>query len=341
MRDGMVEMKSLLFEMMLNVVMMMIAGKRFFGDLVADVEEAWRFKGIVKDTFEVMESANVTDYLPWWKWVGGTELEKKMVALRAKRDAFMQDLLDDYKRQPIKENIEEKTNLIQVLVKLQEADPECYKDHVIKGLMLELLSAGSDATSGTMEWMLSLLLNNPQQLKKAQAEIDNYVGEDRLICESDISNLSYLRCIINETMRMYPPGPLLFHESSKDCKVGGYHIPGGTMIVMNLWAIHNDPNNWEDPKKFKPERFKEVEGSRDGYKLIPFGSGRRGCPGENFAMLMVGLVVGTLIQCFEWERIDEKMIDMTEGKGLTMPRANPLVAKCRPRGKMAKFLSQM
>ncbi|KAM0035834.1 putative cytochrome P450 [Helianthus debilis subsp. tardiflorus] len=84
-----------------------------------------------------------------------------------------------------------------------------------------------------MEWVLSLLLNNPQSLKKAQAEIDNYVGEDRLINESDISNLPYLRCIINETMRMYPPGPILFHESSKDCTVGGYHIPGGTMIVMN------------------------------------------------------------------------------------------------------------
>ncbi|MFS7890410.1 putative cytochrome P450 [Helianthus anomalus] len=338
MRDGMVEMKSMLFELMLNIVMMMVAGKRYYGDSVVDVEEARRFKGIVKESFEVMEWTNVTDYLPWWKWVGGRELEKRMVALWAKRDGFMQGLLDEHKRQRIMEN-EEMNNLTQVLLKLQEAEPENYKDEVVKGLMLELLSAGTDATSGTMEWVLSLLLNNPQSLKKAQAEIDNYVGEDRLINESDISNLPYLQCIINETTRMYPPGPILFHESSKDCTVGGYHIPGGTMIVMNLWAIQNDPNNWEDPKKFNPDRFKGVDGSRDGYKLMPFGSGRRGCPGENFAMLMVGLVMGTLIQCFEWERTGEEMIHMTEGKGLTMPRAKPLVAKCRPRGKMAKFLS--
>ncbi|GKC48314.1 isoflavone 3'-hydroxylase-like protein, partial [Tanacetum coccineum] len=91
-----------------------------------------------------------------------------------------------------------------------------------------LLSAGTDTSSGTMEWMLSLLLNNPKILKKAHAEIDTYVGGDRLISDSDIPNLPFLQCIINETMRMYPPGPLIFHESAKDCMVGGYEIPSGT-----------------------------------------------------------------------------------------------------------------
>ncbi|KAI7755999.1 hypothetical protein M8C21_027551 [Ambrosia artemisiifolia] len=352
--DGVVEMKSMFFELMLNVMMMMIAGKRYYGDSVEEVEEAGRFKEIVMDTFVLMETTNVSDYLPWWKWVGGRELEKKMVALRGKRDGFMQGLLDDHKRKlkvaadggHVEAGMEEKeekkkNNLIEVLLVLQEKEPEYYKDEVIKGLMQVLLSAGTDTSSGTMEWMLSLLLNNPEALKKAQAEIDNYVGEDRLIDESDISKLPYLRCIINETMRMYPPGPLVFHESSKDCKVGGYNIPSGTMLLMNLWAMQNDPNNWEDPNKFKPERFEGLDGSRDGYKLMPFGSGRRGCPAENLAMRMVGLTLGTLIQCFQWERTTEEMIDMTEGKGLTMPKATPLIAKCEPRGNMAKLLFQM
>ncbi|XP_076922173.1 cytochrome P450 81C13-like, partial [Bidens hawaiensis] len=153
-----------------------------------------------------------------------------------------------------------------------------------------LLSAGTDTSSGTMEWMLSLLLNNPQVLKQAQAEIEDCVGKDRLINESDISNLPYLRCIVNETMRLYPPGPLVFHESSKDCTVGGYNIPSGTMLLMNLWAMQND-KNWEDPKKFKPDRFRGLQGSRDGFKLMPFGSGRRSCPTENLAMRMVGLAL--------------------------------------------------
>ncbi|KAI7755998.1 hypothetical protein M8C21_027550 [Ambrosia artemisiifolia] len=351
--DGVVEMKSMFFELMLNVMMMMIAGKRYYGDSVEEVEEAGRFKEIVMDTFVLMETTNVSDYLPWWKWVGGRELEKKMVALRGKRDGFMQGLLDEHKRKlkvavdggcgesGMEEKEEKKKNLIEVLLVLQEKEPEYYKDEVIKGLMQVLLSAGTDTSSGTMEWMLSLLLNYPETLKKAQAEIDNYVGEDRLINESDISKLPYLRCIINETMRMYPPGPLVFHESSKDCKVGGYNIPSGTMLLMNLWAMQNDPNNWEDPNKFKPERFEGLDGSRDGYRLMPFGSGRRGCPAENLAMRMVGLTLGTLIQCFQWERTTEEMIDMTEGKGLTMPKAKPLIAKCEPRGNMAKLLFQM
>ncbi|KAL8233700.1 hypothetical protein R6Q59_019800 [Mikania micrantha] len=350
--DGVVEMKTMFFELMLNVMMMMIAGKRYYGDSGADVVEARRFKEIVMESFVLMESTNVSDYLPWWKWVGGRGLEKRMVELREKRDGFMQGLLDEHKRNmevaaegggpvAMKTEKEEKKNLIEVLLTLQETEPEYYKDEVIKGLMQVLLSAGTDTSSGTMEWMLSLLLNNPEELAKAQAEIDTHIGEDRLVNESDMPNLPYLRCIINETMRMYPPGPLVFHESSKDCTVGGYHVPRGTMLLMNLWAMQNDPKNWEDPKKFKPERFRGLEGSRDGYRLMPFGSGRRRCPAENLAMRMIGLAMGTLIQCFEWERTSDEMIDMTEGKGLTMPRVKPLVAKCRPRGKMAKLISQM
>ncbi|CAI9266634.1 unnamed protein product [Lactuca saligna] len=344
-RDGTVEMKSVFFELMLNVMMMMIAGKRYYGDSVADVEEGRRFKEIVKETFEVMETTNVSDYLPWWKWVGGRRLEKKMVALKEKRNGFMQGLLEELrtKMAVVAEGgrLEEKKSLIEVLLILQETEPENYKDEAIKGLMQVLLSAGTDTSSGAMEWMLSLLLNNPETLKKAQAEIDKCVGEDRLVNESDISNLPYLRCIMNETMRMYPPGPLVFHESATDCTVGGYHIPSGTMLLMNLWAMQNDPKNWENPKKFKPERFEGLEGSRDGYKLMPFGSGRRKCPAENLALRMVGLALGTLIQCFDWERTSNEMIDMTEGKGLTMPKAKPLVAKCQPREKMAKLLSQI
>ncbi|KAK1441466.1 hypothetical protein QVD17_07375 [Tagetes erecta] len=340
--DGVVEMKSMFFELMLNVMMMMIAGKRYYGDSGADVEEARRFKEIVMETFVLMETTNVSDYLPWWKWVGGRGLERKMVALGVKRSVFMQGLLEEHKRKMVViKKKEDKSNLMEVLLKLQQTEPEYYTNEVIKGLMQVLLSAGTDTSSGTMEWMLSLLLNNPEALKKAQAEIDNNVGEDRLVNESDIASLPYLRCIINETMRMYPPGPLVFHESSKDCKVGGYHIPGGTMLLMNLWAMQNDPKNWDDPKKFKPERFIGLEDSRDGYKLMPFGSGRRRCPAENLAMRMIGLTLGTLIQCFEWERTSEEMVDMTEGKGLTMPKAKPLVAKCQPRVMITKLMSQM
>lgn len=205
-----------------------------------------------------------------------------------------------------------------------------------------LLAAGTDTSMGTMEWGLSLMLNNPSTFKTAQEEIDRVVGNERLLDESDVANLPYLRCIVNETLRMYPAGPLLIpHESSEECVVGGYRVPRGTMLLVNLWAIQNDPKSWEDPRKFKPERFEGVEGTKVGYKWMPFGSGRRGCPGENLAMRMVGFALGSVIQCFEWERIGDEMVDMTEGSGLTMPKAQSLVANCRPRPGMFNVLSQI
>lgn len=207
-----------------------------------------------------------------------------------------------------------------------------------------MLAAGTDTSAGTMEWTLSLLLNNPESLVKAQAEIDYHIGQSRLIEESDIAKLPYLHGIINETLRMYPAAALLPpHESSDDCTVGGYHVPRGTLLLVNAWGIHNDPKIWVEPRKFKPERFQGLEGERklDGMMLLPFGAGRRGCPGEAFAMRIVGLTLGTLIQCFEWKRIGKEMVDMSEGTGLTIPKAHPLLAMCRPRSTMVNFLSQL
>lgn len=192
-----------------------------------------------------------------------------------------------------------------------------------------------------MEWTFSLLLNHPEVLKKAQTEIDNRVGHGRLLDETDLVHLPFLRNIINESMRMYPAVPLLVpHESSDDCKVGGFHVPRGTMLLVNMWSIQNDPKIWVDPRKFKPERFEGVEGARDGFRSMPFGSGRRGCPGEGLGLRMIGLTLGSLIQCFEWERPSKELIDMREGIGFTMPKAQQLIAKCHPRPIMLKLLSQ-
>lgn len=205
-----------------------------------------------------------------------------------------------------------------------------------------MLSAGTDTSSGTMEWALSLLLNNPDTLKKARNEIDIHIGESRLIEDSDLAELPYLNGIINETLRMYPAAPLIPpHESSDECTVGNFRVPRGTMLLVNVWAIQNDPKIWENPTKFKPERFINVEGESDGFKLMPFGFGRRKCPGEGLALRVVGLALGSLIQCFEWERVGEDKIDMSEGAGLTVSKAQPLVAKCRPRTNLVNLLSQL
>ncbi|XP_027090998.1 cytochrome P450 81Q32-like [Coffea arabica] len=332
----MVDMKSAFFELTLNIMMRMIAGKRYSGDGSGKIEEVTSFQEMVKESLKVSGSTNAADFVPLLRWIGQNKLESHLKTLQMKREKFLQDLIEKYRS--IASHRENKT-LIDVLLSLQETEPEYYTDQIIRGLVQIMLSAGSDTTSGTMEWALSVLLNNPEALKKAQEEIDVQIGQSRLITDSDLGQLPYLQAIINETFRMYPVSPFIsLHESSEECTVEGFGIPRGTLLLVNLWAINHDPEIWEEPTKFKPERFMNLEGQRERFEFMPFGLGRRGCPGENFARRVVGLALGSLIQCFEWERPGEELVDMSEGAGHTMPRAQPLLAKYRPRPEMVKLL---
>lgn len=188
---------------------------------------------------------------------------------------------------------------------------------------------------------MSLLLNHPIVLHKARAEVDEHIGHERLVQETDFPNLPYIQCIVNETLRLFPAGPLLVpHESSEDCTIGGFDVARGTMVLVNALAIHRDPTVWDDPLSFNPERFEKVE--KEGCRrFIPFGMGRRQCPGSGLANRVVGLALASLIQCFEWERIGEEPVELSEGKGLTMPKREPLVAMCKARQQMSHLLMDL
>jgi cytochrome P450 len=202
--------------------------------------------------------------------------------------------------------------------------------------------AGTDTTATTMEWAMSLILNHPAVLQKVKAEIDSQVGCERLINDLDLAKLPYLRCVITETLRLYPILPLLVpHFSSTNCTVGGFHIPQGTILLLNAWSIHRDPKLWEEPTKFMPERFEATNGEREGFKFIPFGIGRRACPGANMGTQVIALALGALIQCFDWERVGKEPIDMSPNLGFLMSKVKPLEAIRRPYPSMANILSQI
>ncbi|KAL1540364.1 cytochrome P450 81Q32-like [Salvia divinorum] len=280
-----VDMKTAFFELTMNVMMMMIAGKRYYGEEVEDEEEARRFREITTETMRLATS-HLGDFVPLARWLGVGGVEKGMVEVKEKEKSkvFMQELVEERKRNYGSDGSGREGSMktmIEMLVALQEEEPEYYTDDIIRTLMLVMLVAGTDTSAGTVEWALSLHLNNPHALRKAQAEIDARIGHDRLLDESDIADLPYLRCVINETLRMFPPGLLLIpHESSEECVVGGYRVPAETILLVNVWALHNDPKNWDEPREFRPERFEKLDGYRDGFRLIPFSAGRRGCPGE-------------------------------------------------------------
>ncbi|KAK9071786.1 hypothetical protein SSX86_008215 [Deinandra increscens subsp. villosa] len=338
-----VNAKVMLYELTLNVMTRMISGKRYFGVDDRELEEEGkRFRDILDEGFLLAGASNVGDYLPILSWLGIKGLEKRLIALQERMDVFFQGLIEQLRESKGDEVVNGKKTMIELLLSLQESEPEYYTDAMIRSFVVDLLAAGSETSAGTMEWAMSLLVNHPLVLKKAQDEIDRVIGNARLVDEPDIAKLPYLRCIINETLRLYPAGPLLVpRESSEDCVVGGYKIPGGTILIVNQWAIHHDPKVWDDPERFNPERFDGLEGNRDGFKFMPFGSGRRSCPGEGLAVRMLWMTLGSIIQCFDWERVSDDMVDMTESPGLSMPKAAPLMAKCKPRLEMTKLLSDL
>ncbi|KAL6637901.1 hypothetical protein ACP70R_025473 [Stipagrostis hirtigluma subsp. patula] len=336
-----IQLKRRLFELSLSVLMETIAQtKTSRTEANADTDmspEAKEFKQIVDEVLPYLGTANLWDYLPVLRWFDVFSVKNKILAAVSKRDAFLRRLIDAERRRLEDGDESEKKSMIAVLLTLQKAEPDVYTDTMITALCANLFGAGTETTSTTTEWAMSLLLNHPQALRKAQAEIDAAVGTSRLLTADDVPRLGYLQCVISETLRLYPAAPLLLpHESSADCKIGGYDVPRGTMLLVNAYAIHRDPAVWEAPGEFRPERFED--GKAEGRLLMPFGMGRRKCPGETLALRTIGMVLGTLLQCFDWDRVDGVEVDMTESGGLTIPRAIPLEAMCKPRAAMRDVL---
>ncbi|KAG8641977.1 hypothetical protein MANES_12G049532v8 [Manihot esculenta] len=199
-----------------------------------------------------------------------------------------------------------------------------------------LILAGSDTTSITMTWMLANLLNNRRELELAQEEIDQKIGRDRPVEESDVENLVYLIAIMKETLRLYPAGPLAVpREAMEDCTLSGYHIPKGTRLLTNLWKLHRDPSVWPNPEEFKPDRFltthAEVDVLGQNFELVPFGSGRRSCPGLNFAMQVILLGMARLLQGFNFTTPNNEPVDMTESLHMSLSLETPLEVMVSPR----------
>ncbi|GFQ04144.1 cytochrome p450 81d11 [Phtheirospermum japonicum] len=288
--------------------------------------------------FSVNLSLGMCDFFPVLRWIGYKGMEKSLMSLHKKRDEFSQNLIDEVKLK----NDDAKSSLIQTLLSLQESEPEFYTDDVIKSMILILFIAGTETTAVTIEWAMSLLLTHPDELHKLRQEIDDNIGHDHLLSDSDLTKLPYLRCVVNETLRLYPPVPLLLPRySSENCTVGGYNVPKGTILLVNAWAMLRNPKLWDEPNKFNPGRFMDMEMEREGYKFVPFGMGRRACPGSTMGMRTVSLALGTFVQCFEWEKVLGHEEMENKYKHLMLKKVNPLEAVCVPRHQAADILSQL
>jgi cytochrome P450 len=185
---------------------------------------------------------------------------------------------------------------------------------------------GTDTSSTILEWSMAELVKNPSIMKRAQEEVRKVVNKKSKIDVNDIKKMDYLKCILKETLRLHPPLPLSVpRETITSVKIGGYDIPAKTKVFVNTWAIQRDPKVWERPEEFIPERFEDSPMDYKGqdFEFIPFGGGRRGCPGMTFGVAAVENVVANLLCWFDWKLLGEDL-DMTEINALTASKKIPL-----------------
>ncbi|KAK9152890.1 hypothetical protein Sjap_000370 [Stephania japonica] len=338
-----IDLKLKFFQLTFNAMMSMSTGEPI-GDGFCHTEKNKWFLDLLKNRRMPTMVMIPGDYLPLLRYFDLFKIEKRVAAISRKRDAYFEEMVERFREECYMEK--KFKSVLDVYFSLQRAHPDQYNDQIIKGTLLTMFGAGIDTTAITLEWAMSLLLNHPEVLKKALYELENNIEPHRLIEDSDLSNLPCIQSIIKETLRLYPPGPLLIpHEVTSECKVEQYDVPSGTIVVANVWTIHRDPKVWSEPDKFMPERFmqsvQQGDQSKDGFKFIPFGTGRRGCPGEGMAMHTMTLALGSLLRCFEWEKIDDEPIDMSEENQFFLLKAKALEALCRPKSEMLNALRRV
>ncbi|XP_038883545.1 cytochrome P450 84A1-like [Benincasa hispida] len=310
------------------------------------------FIRILQEFSQLFGAFNITDFIPMLGWIDPQGLNNRLVKARRSLDKFIDSIIDDHT------NRKKTTSKLPNYVKDHEIDSDMVDELLafysedstasntsedlqnnfklnrdnIKAIIMDVMFGGTETVASAIEWAMSELMRSPEDLKKAQQELAQVVGLERRVEESDFENLTFFKCCLKETLRLHPPIPLLLHETAEDAVVAGYFIPAKSRVMVNAWAIGRDPASWDDAETFRPARFLE-QGVPDfkgnNFEFIPFGSGRRSCPGMQLGLYGLEMAVAHLLHCFNWELPDgmkPSEMDMTDSFGLTAPRATRLVA---------------
>ncbi|KAL4558426.1 hypothetical protein LXL04_036626 [Taraxacum kok-saghyz] len=272
---------------------------------------------------------SLTDLYPSSKVVAFLSgLRPKLEKIHERFDKMLDDIIQDHKAVG---KGDDHLLLFDVLLKLQEdgnLELPLTMDN-IKAIILDIISAGSDTSSTVIEWAMSELLRNPEIMEKAQNEVRQAFSTKATVDETGIQSLEFLKLVIKETMRLHPPAPLMLPmENREKCEINGYEIPERTKVIVNVWAIGRDPKYWTHPETFHPQRFLNTSIDYRGvdFEYLPFGSGRRICPGISFGLANLELPLASLLFHFDWKLADDKIqdLDMTEAFGVTVKRKSVL-----------------
>nr|AIY24998.1 flavanone 3'-hydroxylase [Mangifera indica] len=343
-KSELVNLAQLLNVCTVNALSRVMLGRRVFGDGTGGKDpKADEFKSMVVEVMVLAGVFNIGDFIPSLEWLDLQGVAAKMKKLHKRFDKFLGEIVEEHKMN-IHDAKGKQTDLLSTLISLME-NPDDGEEKLteteIKALLLNMFTAGTDTSSSTTEWAIAELIRHPEILTRVKNELDSVVGRDRLVTELDLPKLTYFQAVIKETFRLHPSTPLsLPRVAAKSCEINGYHIPEGSTLLVNVWAIARDPDEWAEPIVFRPERFlpggekANVDVRGNDYEIIPFGAGRRICAGMSLGLRMVQLLTATLIHAFDWDLpsgLTPEKLNMEEAYGLTLQRADPLIVHPRPR----------
>lgn len=307
--------------------------RMLFGD---ENSERFDLENIVKEMVRLAGIFNVADYVPFLEPFDIQGLNKQLKEA-GKRVQEMFDTIINEHEQDAKNYTHKSKNkdLVDIMLSHQVNPNSSYS--IDRATMIAILSdmiVGAIDTSYTwIEWVFAEIIKHPTVMNKLQDELTSIVGLDRMVEVDDLPKLEYLELVLKETFRLHPVAPLLVpRESIEDVVISECYIPKGSRVMINCWALGHDPKIWSDNvEEFIPERFigkKKTDLRGHDFHLLPFGYGRRSCPGINLGLITVKLIVAQLVHCFNWDLPDGILpvdLDMTEEFGLAAPRAQDLL----------------
>ncbi|XP_031112179.1 xanthotoxin 5-hydroxylase CYP82C4-like [Ipomoea triloba] len=315
-----VDMEEWIGSVNLNFISKILARKRYNYSVEHgfDNKDAVVMRQAFKDFMTLTGEFSSADAFRFriFHWLDIEGIVRSMKKVFDVMDVILDDWVDEHVRRGRGElPAGEDPDFIDIMMKVVDeeflAGTDYTRDMIIKATAVTMLQDAAETAVSNMVWIMAMLLNHKDVTKRIQEEIDAKVGRERWVEDSDTDNLVYLQAVVKECMRLYPVVPFIVpHEAIEDCEI------------------------WPEPEKFKPERFL-TESVPDGvarqFGWMPFGLGRRSCPGYAYALRMTHFIFARLLQGFDFATPSDMPVDMSEGPGITMPKAKPIKALLTPR----------
>lgn len=319
-----------------------VVSRAAFGNRLGGLEPGM-VRDIMKDLTELLGTVAVSDVFPRLRWVDwATGLDARVKRTAAQLDGIVERTLAEHEASRGNDDHSEASDLLDsLLLILKDGDQGFRLDRTdVKALILDMFIGGADTIYHAIEWTMAELVKNPGEMEKVQAEVRRVSGASQLggvVLEEELEKMGLLQAAMKEALRLHPPVPLIPHESVQDTRLHGYDIPAKTRVMINAWAIGRDGEWWEDAEEFRPERFvvgrDDVDYGGKDPRYIPFGAGRRGCPGIAFGTRLTELTLANMMCHFDWalpEGQDLESFEVVESSGFAPGLKSALILAATP-----------